>query len=231
MQIKVRRQLHGSRADATPSPRRTTVEPHSPPCPPQLMMIGDQAVGKTALLVRFADDDFNESVLPTIGSERPPCHHASRQAAGRACSSRSDSAASPRSRSRLQDQDDRARRQANQAADLGHGGAGAISHHHAGATVAAAPLPTAGRLAHLAHARRAPPRPTKPRGRRPPPTLRSPSAHDAPLSLARSALAPPLAPPGVASALEERGGGGGERQQDERREAAGEERRAREAAG
>ena len=36
------------------------------------MMIGDQAVGKTALLVRFADDDFNESVLPTIGSERRP---------------------------------------------------------------------------------------------------------------------------------------------------------------
>ena len=34
---------------------------------PQLMMIGDQAVGKTALLVRYADDDFNESVLPTIG--------------------------------------------------------------------------------------------------------------------------------------------------------------------
>lgn len=31
------------------------------------MMIGDQAVGKTALLVRYADDDFNESVLPTIG--------------------------------------------------------------------------------------------------------------------------------------------------------------------
>lgn len=31
------------------------------------MMIGDQAVGKTALLIRFADDDFNESVLPTIG--------------------------------------------------------------------------------------------------------------------------------------------------------------------
>jgi len=33
----------------------------------KLMMIGDQAVGKTALLVRYADDAFNESVLPTIG--------------------------------------------------------------------------------------------------------------------------------------------------------------------
>ena len=33
----------------------------------KLMMIGDQAVGKTALLVRFADDDFNEVLLPTIG--------------------------------------------------------------------------------------------------------------------------------------------------------------------
>jgi GTPase SAR1 family protein len=31
------------------------------------MMIGDQAVGKTALLVRYTEDDFSESVLPTIG--------------------------------------------------------------------------------------------------------------------------------------------------------------------
>ena len=31
------------------------------------MMIGDQAVGKTALLVRYADDDFQEVLLPTIG--------------------------------------------------------------------------------------------------------------------------------------------------------------------
>jgi len=31
------------------------------------MVLGDQAVGKTALLVRFAEDGFSESVLPTIG--------------------------------------------------------------------------------------------------------------------------------------------------------------------
>ena len=30
-------------------------------------MIGDQAVGKTALLVRYADDNFSEVLLPTIG--------------------------------------------------------------------------------------------------------------------------------------------------------------------
>mmetsp|Transcript_42709 Transcript_42709/g.58062 ORF Transcript_42709/g.58062 Transcript_42709/m.58062 type:complete len:203 (+) Transcript_42709:29-637(+) len=33
----------------------------------KLMMIGDQAVGKTAMLVRYTEDDFKESVLPTIG--------------------------------------------------------------------------------------------------------------------------------------------------------------------
>lgn len=33
----------------------------------KLMMIGDQAVGKTALLVRYADGDFTEVLLPTIG--------------------------------------------------------------------------------------------------------------------------------------------------------------------
>jgi len=33
----------------------------------KLMMIGDQAVGKTALLVRYADKEFHEQLLPTIG--------------------------------------------------------------------------------------------------------------------------------------------------------------------
>jgi len=33
----------------------------------KLMMIGDQAVGKTALLVRYADSEFHEQLLPTIG--------------------------------------------------------------------------------------------------------------------------------------------------------------------
>ena len=33
----------------------------------KLMMIGDQAVGKTALLVRYAEGDFSDVLLPTIG--------------------------------------------------------------------------------------------------------------------------------------------------------------------
>lgn len=49
----------------------------APGCLWQLMMIGDTTVGKTSLLVRYADDDFNESVLATIGIDfkikvRPP---------------------------------------------------------------------------------------------------------------------------------------------------------------
>uniref|UniRef100_A0A7S2CX30 Uncharacterized protein n=1 Tax=Haptolina brevifila TaxID=156173 RepID=A0A7S2CX30_9EUKA len=33
----------------------------------KLMMIGDQNVGKTALLMRYAENEFHESLLPTIG--------------------------------------------------------------------------------------------------------------------------------------------------------------------
>ena len=33
----------------------------------KLMMIGDQNVGKTALLMRYAENEFLESLLPTIG--------------------------------------------------------------------------------------------------------------------------------------------------------------------
>lgn len=33
----------------------------------KLMMIGDQNVGKTALLMRYAENEFNDSLLPTIG--------------------------------------------------------------------------------------------------------------------------------------------------------------------
>ena len=33
----------------------------------KLVMIGDSAVGKSSVLIRFADDHFSESYLTTIG--------------------------------------------------------------------------------------------------------------------------------------------------------------------
>lgn len=33
----------------------------------KLLIIGNSSVGKSSLLLRFADDVFNESFLPTIG--------------------------------------------------------------------------------------------------------------------------------------------------------------------
>jgi hypothetical protein len=44
---------------------RTHVSSHSPP--PQLVLIGDSGVGKSCLLLRFADDAFTDSYISTIG--------------------------------------------------------------------------------------------------------------------------------------------------------------------
>ncbi len=59
------------RAPKQPRARRRRLAQHallaSALTPAQLMMIGDQGVGKSALLIRYADDDFSENVLPTIG--------------------------------------------------------------------------------------------------------------------------------------------------------------------
>ena len=81
LQIKVRAALAPRLTPCAPGhgPGRQAMQLTAPGCLWQLMMIGDTTVGKTSLLVRYADDDFNESVLATIGIDfkikvllRPP---------------------------------------------------------------------------------------------------------------------------------------------------------------
>jgi hypothetical protein len=78
------------------------------------MMIGDTTVGKTSLLVRYADDDFNESVLATIGIDfKIKVRPASAAQSSAAQSHMPRPPAAPLA-------DHRARWQADQASDLGY---------------------------------------------------------------------------------------------------------------
>ena len=73
LQIKVPRhhpRLGIAHGRHTPHAARRHAAKHSAHLPThaaQLMAIGDTMVGKTSLVMRYADDDFNENVLATIG--------------------------------------------------------------------------------------------------------------------------------------------------------------------
>mmetsp|Transcript_2119 Transcript_2119/g.5905 ORF Transcript_2119/g.5905 Transcript_2119/m.5905 type:complete len:154 (+) Transcript_2119:56-517(+) len=109
----------------------------------KLMMIGDQAVGKTAMLVRYTEDDFKESVLPTIGIDFKvkACISPARSARCRY------NAHKPHTHTRAlctADRPDRGKE--GETADMGHGRTGAFSYDYASVLQ--------GRHGHLAHIRR-----------------------------------------------------------------------------
>ena len=73
LQIKVPRHhprlgiAHGPHTPHAARRHATKHSAHLPAHAAQLMAIGDTMVGKTSLVMRYADDDFNENVLATIG--------------------------------------------------------------------------------------------------------------------------------------------------------------------
>lgn len=107
-------------------------------------MIGDQAVGKTALLVRYADKEFHEQLLPTIGidfkikvcrksKQRAPLQPSS--ATGLSPARLSARCVQPvAATTHVQTNagsplaDDRASGQEDTAADMGYGWAGTLSY-------------------------------------------------------------------------------------------------------
>lgn len=72
----------------------------------KLIIIGDSSVGKSCMLLRFAEDSFPTNHMPTIGKQLLTRRH------------------------RLQNKNYFRQRAASQAASLGHGWPRALSHHH-----------------------------------------------------------------------------------------------------
>jgi hypothetical protein len=76
----------------------------------KLIIIGDSSVGKTCLLLRFAEDSFPVSHMPTIGKYPLSLNYLLRH--------------------RFQNQENQCRRQESEVAGLGHSWTGALPHNH-----------------------------------------------------------------------------------------------------
>ena len=95
-----------------------------------LVLIGDSGVGKSCLLLRFADDKWTDSYISTIGVDFVRRRPRSPNSPPKLRRGAPPDAAAPAPFLRAEDPHDRTRQEDDQAADLGHRGPGALPHHH-----------------------------------------------------------------------------------------------------
>ena len=118
-----------------PPPARAAADsflPLSSPLPDDylfiLVLIGDSGVGKSCLLLRFADDKWTDSYISTIGVDFVRRRPRSPNSPPKLRRGAPPDAAAPAPFLRAEDPHDRTRQEDDQAADLGHRRAGALPH-------------------------------------------------------------------------------------------------------